>query len=214
MNQEQLLQKSMEEQDTISRALHKDLQHELPGDWTITSQDGSLTLTPSRPWELADVSEPPIDSFRDGLLANAGSVDLHRLKAQTREVCTAPWPAAQHDVFELGAQTNFDFEIPTLRESIWQRDFRRSTGQAVEAVVQPNSSEAGAAATGRSKESARAAAENKESKKVASDAPASAAAAATSAAKRPLTKKRKSIPDIQVEEEPKRKKVAAKTKKK
>lgn len=167
--------------------------------------------------------EPAVDCVRDGLLANASSIDLQRLQAQTREISTTPWQSDQTGGFEVGSQANFDSEIPCLRESVWQRDFRRSAGQQLEPLISGNVTES-AGGTSQRKDATKAEeaslAAAQESKKALAAADLSshhvaAAAAATSAtAKRPLAKKRKSIPDVQVEDEPKRKKMATKSKKK
>lgn len=210
---QQLYQTCLVANSLCEKELRSALQPYPSQDWVATMKDGSLSLGPSRNWDLADVVEPPFDTFRNGLLANASSVDLHRLQAQSREVSTTPWQASRMDTLKFGEQATFDSEIPTLRESLWQRDFRRSTCQQLEAAPVTNGTDTVVAPAAR-KDSVKPDKGTADVSKGTNKAAADTATTATAPAKRPPAKKRKSVPDIQVDEEPKRKKAATKAKKK
>ena len=192
-------------------------------------QDGQQYLGSANPWELADHVDPPQTSARDDVQQNSAAIDLGRLQAATLELDTAPLPAQSRGLssaFHLGDQRNFDFELPSLQESIWQRDFRRSNTAQLDlpaSAAVTVSDDASASQSAGQKDSSGSGTGSHESHRSSNPAkiapaahaqsPASAAALSNASnAKKAAPKKRKSVPEApREEEEPKRKKVAAKT---
>ena len=194
-------------------------------------QDGQQYLGSANPWELADHVDPPQTSARDDVQHNSAAIDLGRLQATTLELDTAPLPAQSRgpsSAFHLGDQRNFDFEIPFLQESVWQRDFRRSNTAQMDlpaSAAVTVSDEASASQSAGQKDTSGNGTGSNEAHRSTNPAKIAAAGHAQSSAtvagppgpsnaKKAAPKKRKSVPDApreREEEEPKRKKVAAKT---
>lgn len=144
-----------------------------------TALDGCETMQPVRPWEFGEACEAsgpalsstsnanisssggaaaaahnPVSSAaaRELASSNAGPIDLHSVKAQTLEVLDMACLAFKDPVMSQVKpfQRNFDSEIPTVQESAWQRDFRRSTTTQLELPPPPTTTTAAAAANAAS----------------------------------------------------------------
>lgn len=90
---------------------------------------GKEYLTPNRAWELLDHTDQVPENMRDAVALNNGSIDLRKVQAKTIDPCSSA-PSRQILAtpyeFHIGDERNFDSEIPSARDSLWQRDFRRS----------------------------------------------------------------------------------------
>ena len=100
----------------------------------LSKQDGSEHLTTYNAWEYPDHLTPLGDSPLVLATLNSGSMDLHKFDASTIDLLSTSQPSSSNvsnadstSTAKRGMQMDFDADVPLTQESIWQRDFRRST---------------------------------------------------------------------------------------